>query len=156
MPRRIHCGPHPEVLARSASLEGCKRRRRGLHPSRLAALAPQDEVHRGELHCSRDAFCARALPTPFPNLCLHIKEGEAERRSTPRLETAPALRMSTSEPAASAASATIDPRYREPLACGRPRLSALRRGTRQALRLAQLRAALTGVCSGSRRHNPFY
>jgi len=41
-------------------------------------------------------------------------------------------------------------------ACGRPRLSALRRGTRQALRLAQLRAALTGVCSGLHRHNPFY
>src|SRR6185437_12896504 len=38
--------PHPEVLARSASLEGCRPRRRGLHPSRLAALAPQDEDNR--------------------------------------------------------------------------------------------------------------
>src|ERR1051326_5610277 len=50
--------PHPEVLAPtgparsgrpddklSASLEGCRPRRRGLHPSRLAALAPQDEVN---------------------------------------------------------------------------------------------------------------
>jgi len=41
------------------------------------------------------------------------------------------------------------PRYCDVTAAtrfGRPRLSALRRGTRQALRLAQLRAALVSVC----------
>src|SRR5580704_18519696 len=34
---------HPEVLARSASLEGCRPRRPGRRPSRLASLAPQGD-----------------------------------------------------------------------------------------------------------------
>ena len=93
---------------------------------------------------SRDALrpsLANANPKTF---CLHIKKGGGAPIGA-RVESAPALRMSTSEPAASAASATDVPRYRgHPLAGAlafRRSVAALAR----LLPLAQLRAALTGI-----------
>src|ERR1700752_2100139 len=52
--------------------------------------------------------------------------------------------MSTSEPASQCGARHGCVALPRTSACGRARLSALRRGTRQALRLAQLRAALPG------------
>src|SRR6185437_8722264 len=85
-------------------------------------------------------FCARALPTPFPKpLPPHKRRGGGAPIGA-RVESAPALRMSTSEPAASAASATDVPRYR-----GHPLAGALAFRRSVAALARQLRAALTGI-----------
>jgi hypothetical protein len=92
---------------------------------------------------SRDALRPSLANQRHQSCCLRKRGGGAPRGA--RVESAPALRMSASEPAASAASATDGPRYRgHPLAGAlafRRSVAALAR----LLPLAQLRAALTGI-----------
>src|SRR5579864_9595045 len=105
------------------------------------------------------------LATRFfaPELC----HGTARKRLPPKIRgggapndagrgSVPKIRASTPKWLSVRRAPRMVSRYREAPVTGRARLSALRRDTRQALRLAQLRPALTGICSGSRRHNPFY
>jgi hypothetical protein len=90
-----------------------------LHPSRAASRPPQDEDNRVRdiVLAARFLFAPEFLASHCTKAAPNKIRG-AERREAPSPETAPALRMSASEPAASAARATDESRYRGHPLCG--------------------------------------
>ena len=107
-------------------------RRPGRRPSRLAALAPQDD---GQYSSFSRRNCIRALPTTTPKIAASGKKREAERRKAhpTNFRAAPANVAACQCPGAEARQS------------GRARLPALHRGSRQDLIPAQLQAMLPGI-----------
>src|SRR5580700_4832730 len=65
-------------MTSSASLEGCRPQRLGLHPSRAAARPPQDEANRQAISFSRRVFVrVRVLTKRFARTSQSKKGGGA-------------------------------------------------------------------------------
>jgi len=76
-PLTLFADRHPEVPARSAGLEGCRPRRPGHRPSRLASLAPQGD---GNEFAERLSALARVAPNRAFLAGIHYHRGDEPRR----------------------------------------------------------------------------
>src|SRR5580704_7784152 len=76
-PLTLFVDRHPEVPARSAGLEGCRPRRPGRRPSRLASLAPQGD---GNEFTARLSALVRAAPGRTFLAGVHYHRGDEPRR----------------------------------------------------------------------------
>src|SRR5580704_17199807 len=76
-PQKLFVARHPEVPAHSAGLEGCRPRRPGRRPSRLASLAPQGD---GNEFIARLSVLARAASGRTFLAGIHYHRGDEPRR----------------------------------------------------------------------------